>query len=102
MTLSALSSASGSAYMSPWRRLDGDARCFELDPGQAQHLRRAVDADRLRRARAEQLDHPSGAGADIDQPAERALAQRAVDRALDLAFGDVERADLVPDVRHGR
>ena len=48
------------------------------------------------RARAEQFDHPAGAGADVDQPAERPLAERAVDRALDLAFGDMERADLVP------
>ena len=39
-----------------------------------------------------------GAGADVDQPAERPLAERAVDRALDLALGDVERADLVPDL----
>ena len=74
---------------------------LELDPGQAQHFRRAVDADRLARARAEQLDHPAGAGADVDQPAERSLAERSVDRALDLAFGDMERADLVPDLGMG-
>ena len=47
-------------------------------------------------ARPEQLDHPAGAGADIDQPAERPSAERTVDRPLDLALGDVERADLVP------
>ena len=45
-------------------------------------------------ARAEQFDHPPGAGADIEQPAERPLAKRSVDRLLDLAFGDMERADL--------
>ena len=101
MTLSALPSASGSAYMSPWRRLDGDARRLQLDPGQPQHFRRAVDADRLRGARPEQLDHPAGAGADVDQPAERPVAERAVDRLLDLAFGDVERADLVPHLGMG-
>ena len=44
----------------------------------------------------EQLDHPAGAGADVDQPAERTAAERAVDRPLDLALRDVERADLVP------
>ena len=79
----------------------GDARRLELDARQAQHLRRAVDADRLARARAEQLDHPPGAGADIDQPAERPVAERPVDRPLDLAFGDVERADLVPHLGVG-
>ena len=73
----------------------------QLDPREAQHFRRAVDADRLRRARAEQFDHPPGAGADIDQPAERPLAKRAVDRALDLALGDVERADRVPHLGVG-
>ena len=45
---------------------------------------------------AEQLDHPPGAGADIDQPPDRPAAERLVDRLFDLAFGDVERADLVP------
>ena len=82
--------------MSPWRRLDGDPRRLELDPRQPKHLRRPVDADRLARARAEQFDHPPGAGADVDQPPERPLAERPVDRPLDLAFGDMERADLVP------
>ena len=82
--------------MSPWRRLDVNARGFELDPRQPQHLGRAVDADRLGCARAEQLDHPAGAGADVDQAAERPFAKRAVDRPLDLALGDMERADLVP------
>ena len=84
--------------MSPWRRLDGDPGRLELHPRQPQHFRRAVDADRLARTRPEQLDHPPGPGADVDQPAERALAKRAVDRALDLAFGDMERTDLVPDL----
>ena len=52
-------------------------------------------------ARAEQLDHPPGAGADVDQPAERrVLPKRALDRPLDLAFGDVERADRIPHFAH--
>ena len=75
-----------------------DAGGLELDPGKPEHLRRAVDADRLAGARAEQFDHPAGAGADVDEAAERPLAKRAIDRALDLALGDVERADLVPDL----
>ena len=50
---------------------------------------------------AEQFDHPPGAGADIDQPADRLVAKRRGDRLLDLAFGDVERADAVPGRRHG-
>ena len=72
-------------------------RRLELHACEPKHVRRAVDPDRLARARPEQLDHPAGAGADIDQAAERPVAERVVDRPLDLAFGDVERADLVPD-----
>ena len=53
----------------------GDARAFELGAGEPKHLRRFVDADRLHGARAEQLDHPAGAGADVDQAAEVAAAQ---------------------------
>ena len=96
MTLSALPSASGSAYMSPWRRLDAMPAASSLT-----RARRSISDERsmpiaCARARAEQLDHPPGAGADIDQPAERRAAERPVDRPLDLAFGDMKRADLVP------
>ena len=73
-----------------------DARRFQLDPRQPQHFRGAVDPDRLLGARPEQLDHSAGAGADIDQPPERPVAERALHRLLDFAFGDVERADRVP------
>ena len=48
------------------------------------------------RRRGEQFDHPAGAGADVDQAAERGLAERAATRRLDLALGDVERAQRVP------
>ncbi len=74
----------------------GDPCRFELHPGEAQHLRRPVDSNRLARARAEQFDHPAGARPDVEQAAEGPTAEQPVDRALDLAFGDVERADLVP------
>ena len=62
-----------------------DARRLQLHARQPKHLRRSVDADRIGRARGEQLDHPPGAGADIDEPPERPLAKRAVDRLLDIA-----------------
>ena len=77
MMLSALLSASGSAYMSPWRRLDWMPAASSLTRASAQHFGRAVDADRLAGARAEQLDHPAGAGADVDQAAERRLPSAA-------------------------
>ena len=43
----------------------------ELGAGEAEHFRAAVDAERLVGAAAEQFDHPAGAGADVDQPADR-------------------------------
>ena len=50
----------------------------------------------MRGVAAEQFDHPPGAGADIDQPPNRPVAEGVGDRLLDLAFGDMERADVVP------
>src|SRR3546814_6468594 len=74
----------------------GNAGLGQLDPGQAQHLGRAVDAERAVGGGAEQLDHTAGAGADVDEPADRPVSESAGDRRLDLALGDVERAKLVP------
>ncbi len=48
--------------------------------------------------RAEQLDHPPGAGPDIDQRVEGAVTDRALDRTLHFGFGHVQRADGVPDI----
>ena len=85
--------------MSPWRRLDGiPAASSFTRASRSMSDERSMPIACWRRA-AEQLDHPAGAGADVDQPAERLVAERAADRLLDLAFGDVKRADLVPDVR---
>ena len=75
---------------------DGEAGRLELDARQPQHLGRAVDAERLRSRAGRTVRSFGRAGADIDQAAERSFAQRIVDRPLDLAFGDMERADLVP------
>ena len=73
-----------------------DTGRLELDPGQAQHFRRAVDADGAVRLRSEQLQHPAGAGADVEQVAKRSVEQQAGDRPLNLALGNVQGADAVP------
>ena len=49
-------------------------------------------------ARTEQLDHSARPSSDVDQPAERTIPERRANRALDLAFGDVERSDLIPNI----
>ena len=70
-------------------RLDTPAR-------QPQHLRRPVDTDGRHCGRTEQFDHSPGARADVEQPADRTVAEQVDDRRLDLGLGDMERADTVP------
>ena len=55
--------------------------------------------DRLQCVAAEQFDHPAGSGTDVDEASERLIDRCAGDGLLDFALGDVERADLVPDLR---
>ena len=52
-----------------------------------------LDARRLERAVGEQFDHPPGAGADVDQPAERARgrARRSIARSTSLSATWSER-----------
>src|SRR5260221_5145622 len=47
-------------------------------------------------ARRQDLEHPSGAGADIEQLARLARGHEVEERPLDLALIDIERADLSP------
>ena len=71
---------------------------FKLDPRQAQHFRRAVNPYCLFRTRAKQFDHPAGAGANVHQPSKRRAAKRTINRLLNFALRDVERADLIPNL----
>src|SRR6185437_14900634 len=47
-------------------------------------------------ARRKYLEHPPGAGADIEDLARLAGRHEIEERALDLALVDIERADLTP------
>ena len=47
-------------------------------------------------SRAEQFEHAPGAGAEIEQRADRPIGERGLDRALDRRVGDVQAADAVP------
>ena len=69
---------------------------FEIDAGHGEHLARLVDPQRMSDARAENLDHAAGPGADIEQILRRGGRDDLGQRRLDLALVDVERADLVP------
>lgn len=77
-------------------QIGGDLHVGQLGAGEAEHLRTPIDADRMLRPAAEQFQHPTGAGADIDERAERSLRQQFAYGALNLRFGDVQRANGVP------
>ena len=61
-----------------------------------QHCRALVDADGAIGARREQLEHPTRAGPEIEQAADRFVADHRHDRHLDPALRRVQRADRVP------
>ena len=98
MTLSALPSASGSAYMSPWRRLEAMPAASSLT-----RASRSISDERsmpiacAARGPNSSIIRPVPVPMSTSRPSGRS-PERAVDRPLDLAFGDVERADLVPDL----
>src|SRR3546814_1195013 len=50
----------------------------------------------MARGRRENLRHPARARADVEQMAEPAVVHHRQHRRLDLALGDVARADRVP------
>ena len=53
-------------------------------------------------SRAEQFEHAPGAGAEIEQRADRLVGERRADRFLDRGVGDMQLADAVPLARRAR
>ena len=63
--------------MSPWRTLQWRRPgAVELRARQRQHVERQVDAEAALDLRPEQFEHPAGAGAEIEQRAERPVGER--------------------------
>ena len=62
----------------------------------AQHFGAAVERGDPLRGRREDFGHAPGAGADVEQMAQRAPVHHRDHRILDLAFGDMARPDRVP------
>ena len=61
-----------------------------------QHVERHVEAEAALDRRPEQFEHAAGAGAEIEQRAERLVGERRADRLLHRLVGDVQLADAVP------
>ena len=72
------------------------AAAFESGPGDAEHLRRLIDADRARRSRRQDFQHAAGAGAKIKHSVQRRGADGLKHRGLDALFGQVHGAHFIP------
>ena len=65
----------------------------ERRPGHLKHFMIDVQADAVLGVRSEQLEDAAGTGADVEQPADRALADEHVEqRPLDRRLADVQLA----------
>ena len=72
------------------------ARALDARARQRQHVERQIDAEAALDVGAEQFEHAPGAGAEIEQRAERLVGERIGDRAFDCGVGDVQLADAIP------
>jgi hypothetical protein len=72
------------------------ARALQPVAREQQHIERQVEAKPTFDLTPEQLQHPSRAGAEIEQRAERLVGERLADRGLHRLVGDVQIADAVP------
>ena len=68
----------------------------EPGAGDRQHIEREIEAEAALDRGAEQLEHPPGAGAEIEQGADLGARQGAGDGLLDGVIGDMQLADPVP------
>ena len=73
-----------------------EAGAIEPRAGERQHVERQIEADAALDIGREQFEHAPGAGAEIEQRADRLVGKRGADRFLDCGVGDVQLADAVP------
>ena len=85
------------------RRCRPAARCNACRPARSSRARASASMSSDRSmpsprsmSRAEQFEHAAGAGAEIEQRAERPVGERVADRGLDRRVGDMQLADAVP------
>ena len=72
------------------------AGAVEPGAGERQHVERQIEAEAALDVGCEQFEHAAGAGAEIEQRADRLVGKRRADRFLDGGVGDVQLADAVP------
>ena len=72
------------------------AGAVEPRAGQRQHVERKIEAEAALDIAGEQFQHAAGAGAEIEQRADRLVGERGADRVLHRGVGDMQLADAVP------
>ena len=72
------------------------AGAIEPRAGERQHVERQIEAEAALDVAGEQFQHAAGAGAEIEQRADRLVGERRADRVLDRGVGDVQLADAIP------
>ena len=72
------------------------ARALQPVARQQQHVERQIEAEPALDLGAEQFEHAAGAGAEIQERAERLVGERGADRVLHRLIGDMQLADAVP------
>ena len=72
------------------------AGAIEPGAGQRQHVERQIEAEAALDVIGEQLQHAAGAGAEIEQRADRLVGERAADRFFHGGIGDMKFSDAVP------
>ena len=73
-----------------------EAGAIEPLAGERQHVERQIEADAALDLGREEFEHAAGAGAEIEQRADRLVGKRRADRFLYGGIGDVQLADAVP------
>ena len=74
----------------------GEPGRLQPRPRARQHLAAEVKAETAPDARGEDLEHPPGAGADVEEIVNRPAAEQMEERCFDLGLGNVEPANLIP------
>ena len=83
--------------MSPCRTLQWrKPRALDAGAREQQHVERKIDAEPALERRAEHFEDAAGAGAEIEQRAERLVGERIADRLLHRLVRHVQLADAVP------
>src|ERR1700733_10940672 len=73
-----------------------DAGAVKMCAGNRQHLQRQIKADPAFEVLCEELKHPPGAGAEIEEGTDRLAAKCRRDRFFDRGVRDMQLADPIP------